>query len=129
MSRKHRSCGSSGSGSGGQSTSLIGHMRQFIGETVIIFTTNGGASGFGFTGIILSVNSSFVRLVTDQGIAPTNPLSDNVFGDTDSGGRISGGIGRIGNLGRGTDSGPSHSVGSVVDIPVNRIVAFTHNAI
>lgn len=128
MSHNHRSSDSDTSILRGQNTSLVRHMREYIGELVTIFTTSGGASGFGYTGVMMTVNSNFIRLITEQGMAPVNPLVDNIFGDADSGGRISGGIGRIGNIGRG-ENVYSRSVGSVVDIPVDRIAAFTHNAI
>jgi len=115
-------------GSDYQGSSFVRHLRRFLGETVTIFTTSGGASGCGFTGVILSVNSCFVRLVTDQGIAPANPLAENICGDMDGGGPgARGGIG----LGKGGCNGdrPPRIVGSVVDIPVDRIAAFCHNAV
>lgn len=116
-----------------QNTSLARHICEFVGETVTIFTTSGGASGCGFTGVILSVNSCFVRLVTEQGIAPTNPLAENICGDMDDirGGRgCDNGMG--GMLGRGGCNGNGHHnrvVGSVCDIPIDRIAAFCHNAV
>lgn len=119
-------CGSSGN----QNTSLVRHISRFIGETVTIFTTSGGASGCGFTGVVLSVNNCFVRLVTDQGMAPTNPLAENICGDMDD----NGGPGSRGglSLGRGNCNdrkNNSREVGSVCDIPVDRIAAFCHNAV
>lgn len=116
----------SGSGSGsnrGQGSVFVRHIDRFIGKTVTIFTTSGGASGCGFTGVILSVNRCFVRLVTDFGAAPANPLAENISGSTeiiDPNGR-----GCSGTRGHGR----SRAVGSVVDIPVDRIAAFCHNAI
>lgn len=108
-----------------EDVSFLRHLRRFIGETVIIFTTSGGVSGCGFTGVILSVNSCFVRLVTEQGLAPSNPLSETICGDFDD------------DRGRGYDSTgmdrrkdrPSRITGSVVDIPIDRIAAFCHNAV
>lgn len=129
MSRHHGHSSGSGSHSEVRGSSFTAYMREFIGDTVTIFTTSGGASGFGFTGVILSVNSNFVRLMTEQGMPPVHPLADNVLADFDGGGRIGSGIGRTGNIGKGNDTGPSHSVSSVVDIPIDRITAFTHNAL
>ena len=54
------------------SDSLVRHLYNFIGDTVTIFTTSGGASGGGFTGTLLSVNSNFVRLLTKMG-DPSQP--------------------------------------------------------
>jgi hypothetical protein len=104
--------------------SLVRHMSEFVGETVTIFTTSGGASGCGFTGIILSVNPCFVRLVTDFGSAPSNPLAENICGDfEDAPGR------GVRGCESGRDRKPSRMVGSVCDIPVDRIAAFCHNAV
>jgi hypothetical protein len=133
MSRSEN-CGSNGfidPGLGSQCTSFLRHLREFIGETVTIFTTSGGASGCGFTGVILSVNSCFVRLVTEQGTAPSNPLAENICPDINNGGDGRGlcGLGGMGNLGKGNGNYNTRAVGSVVDIPIDRIAAFTHNAI
>jgi hypothetical protein len=111
---------------------FIRHLSRFIGETVTIFTTSGGASGCGFTGVILSINCEFVRLVTRQGTAPANPLAENICGEIDNGGP--GGKGVLGNQGGLGNLGCKHNhdtfkVGSVCDIPIDRIVAFCHNAV
>lgn len=45
---------------------LVNH----IGQTVTIFTTSGGQSGRGFTGVLAFVNNCFVRLITQIGPAP-----------------------------------------------------------
>jgi hypothetical protein len=111
---------------GGQVTSFFRELQQFIGRTVTIFTTSGGASGFGFTGVLISVNMNFARLITDPGTAPTNPLAD-VLGDMDNGGRNTG---RNGTLGRGIDTTAvrqGNTSSTLVDIPINRIAAFTHH--
>ena len=70
---------------GSRGNTLLEHMCEFIGETVTIFTTSGGASGCGFTGVLISVNPCFVRLVTEQGFAPANPLAENICGDLENG--------------------------------------------
>lgn len=110
---------------GSRGPSLIEHMRRYIGETVTIFTTSGGASGCGFTGVILSVNPCFVRLVTEQGTPPANPLAENVCGEMDNGpDKGPGGL-----FCRGPERPRYRAVGSVCDIPVDRIAAFCHNAV
>lgn len=126
----------------GTNNGLIGnenffnHICRFIGQTVTIFTTSGGASGCGFTGVILSINRDFVRLATHEGTPPSNPLSESICGDTNGRGcngrmnddyneGVGPGIG-------GTDKwnhGRNNKVGSVCDIPLDRIVAFCHNAV
>ncbi|MDF2540662.1 MAG: putative rane protein [Herbinix sp.] len=130
--------GNNGNGiSGGNS--FVRHISEFVGETVTIFTTSGGASGCGFTGTILDVNCNFVRLVTHRGIAPSNPLSESICGDCGYGPRGVGGdrngMGDNG-VGLGPKGGcgpqrpyPTPTVGSVCDIPIDRIAAFCHNAV
>lgn len=108
---------------GSRENGLLRHMHEFIGETVTIFTTSGGASGCGFTGVLISVNSRFVRLVTEQGTPPSNPLAENVCGDMDNG------RGPGGSPCKGGHEHRFRSTGSVCDIPVDRIVAFCHNAV
>lgn len=104
----------------GFNTNLARHIFEFIGETVTIFTTSGGASGSGFTGVVLSVNANFVRLMTEQGTPPTNPINGglegtgNGFGFDAMGGAAMAGIARF---------------GSVCDIPIENIAAFCHNAV
>jgi hypothetical protein len=108
--------------------SFIAHLCQFIGQTVTIFTTSGGASGCGFTGVILSVNCNFVRLTTQQGTSPSNPLSESICGNN------SGFEGLTGGMNEGTCNGRGNhrqhqNLGSVCDIPIDRIAAFCHNAV
>jgi len=59
---------------GGLSAKSISQLlSNYIGETVTIFTKSGGQSGAGFTGVILSVNDCFVRLITRIGPPPDVP--------------------------------------------------------
>ena len=99
---------------GNYDQSLVQHMCNFIGQTVTIFTTSGGASGCGFTGILMSVNCCYCRITTDIGVAPANPLSQHICpwqGETDKCQRH------------------CNTIGSVCDIPIDRIAAFCHNAV
>ncbi len=97
-------------------------LLNYIGETVTIFTTSGGDSGYGFTGVILSVNQCFVRLVTHIGPAPSCPLGSCCG--------VPGGMGGYGMNGYGTGGyGNVRTVGSVTDIPLDRIAAVVSNAV
>lgn len=125
---------------GSCNTSLARHICEYIGETVTIFTTSGGVSGCGFTGVVLSVNACFVRLITEQGTAPSSPISESICGDFEGGkgGKGCGydGIGGAGMGGPGM-GGPGMNghrndyrrFGSVCDIPIENIAAFCHNAV
>jgi hypothetical protein len=97
----------------GGNQSLREHMRKFVGQTVLVFTTSGGQSGMGFSGVLLSVNCDFIRLLNAQGTAPTCPISDVCSG--------------VGAMGGGYK--PGFRTGSVCDIPIDRIASFCHNAV
>lgn len=124
--------------SGNNFSSLLAHH---IGETVTIFTSSGGQSGSGFTGVILSVNDVFVRLITRIGPPPGcslgNSCSDfNVGHGGNHCGHSHGGYGHIlpggvnGSItSGGWDGYPVYNVGSITDIPVANIVSFVHNAV
>ncbi len=131
--------------SGGNFESLL---CNYIGETVTIFTKSGGQSGSGFTGVILSVNDCFVRLITRIGPAPGCALGNACngmgnFGTGSCGGDngffggnygCGNGYGGYGGGGKGKSAGgfdgiPVYSVGSVTDIPLDSIASFVHNAV
>ncbi len=99
------------------SESLVEHISKFVGEVVTIFATCGGQSGCGFTGVVLAVNPCFVRLITNipEMAAPSCALGNDCCNGLK-------GRNRCNNNGRG-------GVGSVTDIPVDRIAAFVHNAV
>lgn len=110
------------------------HISRFIGDTVTIFTTSGGISGCGFTGVVLSVNHKFVRLMTHMGEPPATPLAENICGDLNNG-CVPGtqGLSMSGNtsgmLGGIHKKEKKNRVGSICDIPIDRIAAFCHNAV
>jgi hypothetical protein len=109
---------------------LIRELRRFIGQTVTVFTTSGGESGRGFTGVLMSVTSDpIIRLVTSFGPAPACALGSccdkkrcghNFQEDDDEDDDM------VQNT---FECGVVRNVGAVVDIPVNRIVAFVHNTL
>ena len=90
---------------------LLCHIKRYKGETVTIFTTSGGASGCGFTGVLMDVNPCFVRLMTRQGSPPANPFGQDTF--------PANGVGDYQHF----------KLGSVCDIPTCKIASFAHNAI
>ncbi|MCX7921595.1 MAG: hypothetical protein N3B21_06215 [Clostridia bacterium] len=126
-------------------------LAKYIGETVTIFTSSGGESGSGFTGVILSVNDCFVRLLSRIGPPPGCSLGNacsnfNVgygYGPANIGPCGCGGAGYGGVAGGpilpasqngamtagGWNGYPVYTVGSVTDIPIASIVSFVHNAV
>ncbi len=122
-------------------------LANWVGTTVTIFTSSGGQSGSGFTGVLLSVNEVFVRLISRIGPAPGCALGNSCtgfavgaggyggpgFGGGPCGG-FGGGFGGPGSMNGAVASGgwdgiPVYTVGSVVDIPITSIVSFVHNAV
>lgn len=99
---------------------LAEHLCHFIGETVTIYTTSGGPSGCGFTGVVLMVNPCFVRLVTCVGSAPCCALGSTC--NTPGCPCFTGGC-------RSGSRGCVNSLGSVCDIPIEKIASFCHNAV
>lgn len=113
------------------------HMKRFLGETVTIFTESGGESGSGFTGVLALVTPKFARLIVSMGTPPDDPIMYHTRmwdedGDFDD---YEGGRDRDRHCGhrRRDPCCPRRrrfcGLGSVVDIPCRKIVAFVHNAV
>lgn len=117
-----------GCNNGSCNLSLARHICEFVGEVVTIFTTSGGVSGCGFTGVVLSVNACFVRLITEQGSPPSSPIAENICGDCDGKSRALG----FDNVGAGMSGhrrDDHRKFGSICDIPLENIAAFCHNTV
>ncbi|MBR1738533.1 MAG: hypothetical protein IJ736_16260 [Firmicutes bacterium] len=104
---------------------LCNSLYRYIDQTVTIFTTSGGISGSGYTGVLAAVNDNCVKLITDIGAAPNCPLGStcgcapavNNFGS------------RYYGNNNGCGSCCNRWLGSVTEIPICKIASFTHNAI
>ncbi len=131
---------------------LIESMARYIGQTVTIFTTSGGLSGSGFTGVLAGISESYVKLITNIGAPPTCPIGSTcMYGENAAlynAGLWNGfypapavAAANTGyNNGWGCCGGGGGAVepvypwgynwlGSVTEIPICRIASFTHNAI
>ena len=98
---------------------LCDSLSRYIGQTVTIFTTSGGCSGSGFTGVLASVSENYVKLITNIGQAPSCPLGSSCSG-----------YGHRCNQGCGCGCNYGYNwLGSVTEIPICKIASFTHNAI
>ncbi|HEX2926015.1 MAG TPA: hypothetical protein VHP38_07120 [Ruminiclostridium sp.] len=113
-------------------------LASYVGQTVTIFTSSGGQSGSGFTGVILTVNPVFVRLISRIGPPPGCSLGNACTGFTPGayGAGYGAGYGPVGPAGQvgavnagGWGNLPVYTVGSVVDIPIAAIVSFVHSAV
>jgi hypothetical protein len=90
-------------------------IARYIGQTVTIFTTSGGMSGSGFTGVVLGVNDSYVKLLSQIGPAPGCALGNSCGGD---------------NYPNQVNMCNSvYNVGSVTEIPICSIASFVHSAL
>jgi hypothetical protein len=131
-------------------------LGRLIGQTVTIFTTSGGASGCGFTGIVLACTECFIKLLTCPGGAPTYPIQGpcaaccgqgcntcrtnlSGCGGGCGGGSCGGGCGSCGGgscygfcsggYGGGCGYGNCNYLGSVTLIPCDKIASFVQNAV
>ena len=94
---------------------LLESLCDNIGRTVTIFTTSGGISGSGFTGVLLSADREVVRLLCQMGGSPACPLgsccAEMPWSTCNEGGFC-------GSL-----------LGAIAVIPMHAVACFTHNAI
>ena len=118
---------------------LIDSMRRYIGQTVTIFTTSGGLSGNGFTGVLAGICDCTIKLITDIGAPPSCPVGSACCGGyPEFGGemecRCDTRCGkpcrcRENNRGYGRGRYGWNWLGSVTEIPLDKIASFTHNAL
>jgi len=100
---------------------LIENMLNYCGQTVTIFTTSGGISGAGFTGVLVGVSCDTIKLIVTLGPAP-----DCACGSA-CGCPCTCGPFRMSVNGCGGCN--SNFVGAIAEIPVDKVVSFVHNAI
>lgn len=131
---------------------LIEGMERHIGQTVTVFTTSGGLSGSGFTGVLISIDPKCIRLLCDEGAPPACAVGSSCCDDWRGGSRgfNGGGSGGWGSSGWGNNCfgwgdscgcgcgcgggsnggcGGFNPFGAVAVIPVCAIAAFVHHAI
>lgn len=105
---------------------LIESLRRYLGRTVTIFTTSGGLSGAGFTGVLAAVCDGTVKLITDIGAPPACPIGSACMPYSTCGDGY--GFGGFGGFG-GCGFGGNNWLGSVTEIPLARIASFVHSTI
>jgi hypothetical protein len=98
-----------------------------VGRLVTIFTQSGGESGEGFTGLLIEANCRFIKLITSLPSAPRHPFgieADRFDRDRDR-------FDRGDRFFRGDccRRRECSRFGTVIIIPVNKIVAFVFNEI
>ena len=103
-------------------------LCRYIGQTITIFTKSGGATGCGFTGVLISADCNCIRMLTDFGLPPACPIGSACCGNDNFG---NGGFGFFGNNwgspgsmcgGGGAWGNP---FGSLCVIPTDSVVCYT----
>jgi hypothetical protein len=87
---------------------LVDTLRGNIGRVVTIFTSSGGCSGRGFTGLLVRVDCGTCKLITSLPSAPRHPFGFN--GDS-------------------FDHCDRSRFGSAIVIPIRQIVSCVFNEI
>lgn len=102
--------------------SAVESLRLNTGRVVTIFTQSGGLSGSGFTGLLVSANRDFIKLISNLPAAPRFPFRVE---------RRKGCCGRDRDdfVGNDFDRRGCNMFGTAVVIPVNKIVSFVFNEI
>lgn len=77
---------------------FLENLLRYIGQTITIITVSGGESGSGFTGVLFNVSKDHLKLITEIASPPDCTSEDNI------------------------------SLGTITDIPIDKIVAFVHNS-
>jgi len=94
-------------------------LCRYIGQTITIFTTSGGLSGSGFTGVLISIDCNCIRLLTSFGLPPACPVGSACCGEefgNNWGNRFGFGFG---------DGFCGNPFGSICVIPTASVVSYT----
>lgn len=88
-----------------QSEGFRESLLKFMGQTITIYTVSGGISGQGFTGVLLKITNDHIKLLTKPESPPVISFECNNLEED--------------NL----------SLGTITNIPLNKIAAFIHNIV
>jgi len=85
---------------------LADAIRDNIGNTVTVYTSSGGVSGYGFTGLLTDTDNCNIKLVTSPPAPPASPF-----------------------LNTRRYNGCFNPSGSIAIIPIDQIVAFVYRKV
>jgi hypothetical protein len=88
---------------------FIQSLIKYIGQTITIYTVSGGESGSGFTGVLLDVKNDYIKILSEIASPP------DFISDTDEK--------------EINQNNEALSLGTITNIPINKIAAFVHNTI
>lgn len=97
------------------------HLQQFIGKTTIVYISSGESAGNGISGVVLSVSPTLVKIVTSIGTPPKSLPGHPFFTAKASLLRPASNIVSMQDL--------TLPMGSITEIPIERIIAVVHYAI
>ncbi|MCX8132255.1 MAG: hypothetical protein N3I35_19440 [Clostridia bacterium] len=104
---------------------LSNHISKYTGSTVTVYVCGGGVCSLGFTGVLISSNSSYIRLLTRISSPPAYPL----FYVCQNCPKHLSAQARIWSLSMCTPSFSIFYPGSIACIPLKKITGFIHNAL
>lgn len=101
------------------------HLSRYVGQTVTFFVAAGGASGAGFTGVLIGVSDLYVRLLSRVGPPPACSLGNSCFLPY-----APWPVCKPFYHGVGPEvfNGYFNTMGSITYLSVEKITAFVHNA-
>ncbi len=93
-------------------------FTEYLGQTVTVYVNAGGMVGNGFTGVLIGYENTYIRILVSPSAAPACSMGNSCNGRT---------------------ANPlfcvfcpyaqNNPLGTMVEIPVNAIVAFVHNVL
>lgn len=90
---------------------FIQSLIKYIGQTITIYTSSGGESGSGFTGVLLDVKKDYIKILSRIG-SPPNCSSGSISEEESK-----------------KNNCEDACLGAITDIPLSKIAAFVHNTI
>lgn len=97
-----------------------------IGRIITVFTQSGGCTGCGFTGLLVESNCKFIKLITNLPSAPRHPFGMESGNCCCERGR---GFGNGFGFGGRNEGCCGTRFGTVIVIPINKIVSFVFNQV
>lgn len=56
---------------------ILNSVDRHVGQSITVFTTSGGITGRGFTGVLIEANCDYIKLLCEMPMPPSNPFLCN----------------------------------------------------